>query len=124
MFVVVDEKLNFQFQFGGPGVGLGKLDDPWDVAFDVHGVCYITDMKQDCIHLFSPQGEFRGRIGSHGAQKGKLNRPSGIAIDRFNRIFVSEAGNHRVSIFHVCSDFLECFQHRAYHGQSMWHCSR
>lgn len=107
--VVLNQELDFQFEFGGQGVGMGKLEDPWDVAFDAHSVCYITDMKQDCIHLFSPKGEFRGRIGSHGTQKGKLNRPSGIAIDRFGRIFVSEAGNHRVSIFHVCSEFLECF---------------
>lgn len=107
--VVLNDELIFQFEFGGPGVGLGKLEDPWDVAFDAHGICYVTDIKQDCIHLFSPRGEFRGRIGSHGSQKGKLNRPSGIAIDRFSRVFVSEAGNHRVSIFHVCSEFLECF---------------
>ena len=107
--VVLNKNLEFQFQFGSPGVGLGKLDDPWDVAFDAHGICYITDIKQDCIHLFSQGGEFRGRIGSHGTQKGKLSRPSGIAIDRFSRIFVTEAGNHRVSIFHVCSEFLECF---------------
>ena len=107
--VVLNNELTFQFEFGGPGVGLGKLEDPWDVAFDSHGICYVTDMKQDCIHLFSPRGEFRGRIGSHGSQKGKLSRPAGIAIDRFSRIFVSEAGNHRVSIFHVCSEFLECF---------------
>ena len=107
--IVLNKNLVFQFEFGGHGVGLGKLDDPWDIAFDAHGVVYVTDLKQDCIHLFSPQGEFRGRIGSHGTQKGKLNRPTGIAIDRFSRIFVSEAGNHRVSIFHVCSEFLECF---------------
>ena len=107
--VVLNQDLEFQFEFGGQGAGLGKLEDPWDVAFDAHSICYVTDMKQDCIHLFSPRGEFRGKIGSHGTQKGKLNRPSGIAIDRFGRIFVSEGGNHRVSIFHVCSEFLECF---------------
>lgn len=107
--VVLNENLKFQLQFGGLGVGLGKLEDPWDLAFDLHGVVYVTDVKQNCIHLFTPEGDFRGRIGSHGTQKGKLNRPTGIAIDRFGRIFVCEAGNHRVSIFHVCSEFMECF---------------
>ena len=42
-------------------------------------------------------------------QKGRLNRPTGIAIDSFGKIYVCESGNHRVSIFHASSEFLECF---------------
>ena len=31
--------------------------------------------------------------------RGELSRPLGIAIDSNNMVFVSEIGNHRVSIF-------------------------
>ena len=33
----------------------------------------------------------------------------GIAIDSNGKIYVCESGNHRVSIFHVSSEFVECF---------------
>ena len=107
--VILDLELKFKRLFGSPGAAFGQLQDPWDIAFDEHSLMYITDIKLHCIHVFGSEGTFRGRIGSMGTQKGRLNRPSGIAIDQFGRIFVCEFGNHRVSIFHVSSEFIDCF---------------
>ena len=102
-------EMKFKRLFGSPGAAFGQLQDPWDIAFDEHSLLYITDIKLHCIHVFGSEGTFRGRIGSMGTQKGRLNQPSGIAIDQFGLIFVCEFGNHRVSILHVSSEFIDCF---------------
>lgn len=107
--VVLTQELKFKRLFGSPGQNLSQFQDPWDIAFDARGFCYVTDIKLHCIFIFSDTGDFRGRIGSMGTQKSRLNRPSGIAINQQGQIFVCEFGNHRVSIFHVSSEFVDCF---------------
>ena len=87
----------------------GQLSDPKDLTFDDNGCVYVTDLKQNSIVVFQETGEYRGRFGGTGTQKGRLNRPTGIAIDRFGRLFVCESANHRVSVFNTSSEFLECF---------------
>lgn len=87
----------------------GQLSDPKDLTFDDNGCVYVTDLKQNSVFVFQKTGEYRGRFGGTGTQKGRLNRPSGIAIDRFGRLFICESANHRVSVFNTSSEFLECF---------------
>lgn len=87
----------------------GQLSDPKDLTFDDNGCVYVTDLKLNNIVVFQETGEYRGRFGGTGTQKGRLNRPTGIAIDRFGRLFVCESANHRVSVFNTSSEFLECF---------------
>ena len=86
-----------------------QLCDPKDIAFDDNGCVYVTDLKKNSIVVFQETGEYRGQFGGTGTQKGRLNRPSGIAIDRFGRLFVCESANHRISVFKTSSEFLECF---------------
>lgn len=107
--IVLTLDLKFKRSFGSHGQNFTQFQDPWDIAFDAREFCYITDIKQHCIFIFSDTGDFRGRIGSMGTQKSRLNRPSGIAINKQGQIFVCEFGNHRVSIFHVSSEFIDCF---------------
>ncbi len=107
--IVLTLELKFKRFFGSHGQSLSQFQDPWDIAFDVREFCYVTDIKLHCIFIFSDTGDFRGRIGSMGTQKSRLNRPSGIAINNQGQIFVCEFGNHRVSIFHISSEFIDCF---------------
>ena len=108
--VVLDSDLQYKSSFGSLGnESTGQLCDPWDIAFDSNDCRYVTDVKLHRILVYSPSGNYRGLIGGMGSQKSRLNRPSGIAIDRFGRIFVCEFGNHRISVFHVNSEFIDCF---------------
>ena len=38
-------------------------------------------------------------FGRHGQGRGELNSPPAVAIDTNNLVYVSESGNHRVSVF-------------------------
>lgn len=103
--VVLTEAMEYKFTLGSPT----QLKDPRDLTFDDDGCIYISDLKQNSIFVFQETGEYRGRFGGTGTQKGRLNRPSGVAIDRFGRLFICELANHRVSVFNTSSEFLECF---------------
>ena len=103
--IVLTASMEYKSTIGSPE----QLGDPKDLAFDENGCIYISDLKQNCILVYQETGEYRGRFGGTGTQKGRLNRPSGIAIDRFGRLFVCESANHRVSVFNTSSEFLECF---------------
>ena len=103
--IVLNPEMEYKSTLGSPE----QLSDPKDLTFDDNGCIYITDLKQNSILVLQETGEYRGRFGGTGTQKGRLNRPSGIAIDRFGRLFVCESANHRVSVFNTSSEFLECF---------------
>ena len=50
------------------------------------------------------------QFGKKGKGKGELNGPKGIAIDSNDIVYVSECGNHRISIF-------------TKEGEAIWHTS-
>ena len=109
--VVLTKSMEYKSTIGSPG----QLQDPKDLTFDDKGCIYVSDLKQNSILVFHETGEYRGRFGGTGTQKGRLSRPTGIAIDHFGRLFVCESANHRISVFNTSSEFLECFSA----GQSM-----
>ena len=103
--VILTAAMEYKSTLGSPT----QLKDPKDLTFDDNGCIYVSDLKQNSILVFQETGEYRGRFGGTGTQKGRLNRPSGMAIDRFGRLFICESANHRVSVFNTSSEFLECF---------------
>ena len=62
---------------------------------------YIADASNHCIQKFSPDGKFLCQFGTKGSGPGQLNKPTGITIDTAatGLVYVSEWGNHRISVF-------------------------
>uniref|UniRef100_A0A1X7SNH5 6-bladed beta-propeller n=1 Tax=Amphimedon queenslandica TaxID=400682 RepID=A0A1X7SNH5_AMPQE len=60
---------------------------------------------------FSPDGKFVGQFGTEGSGPGQLNWPTGIAIDAAvtGLVYVSERGNHRISVFTSDGAFVRKF---------------
>ena len=48
---------------------------------------------------FSMGGEFLSSFGSKGSEDGQLLKPSGIAIDKNNTVYVVDRGNFRIQVF-------------------------
>ncbi len=82
-----------------------QLDRPNDVALDNDGYLYIADWNNHCIAKVTTTGKYITRIGSKGSGPGQLWKPSSVAI-RNNILYVTEAGNNRVSIFDTNGQFL------------------
>ena len=59
--------------------------------------------------MFNSEGNFIEEYGSQGKNMGSFDRPSGIAIDPDNNIFVADTFNHRIQKFSSCGEFISQF---------------
>ena len=53
-------------------------------------------------------GEYLAWFGTEGSAPGELDRPSSITVNN-DLVYVSEYGNHCVSVFDSKGEFLYCF---------------
>ena len=101
---VLNPDLSFSHSFGSRGSQAGQFNGPCDVSTDDEGMVYVTDCNNDRVQKFTLQGEFVAQI------KGKMNDPTGIAIDGSNILYVSN--DHCVSMFDTNGKFLGKFGKR------------
>jgi DNA-binding beta-propeller fold protein YncE len=70
------------------------------------GTVYVAAYGDDIILEYSPDGTLLGHVGESGAGDGQLERPVGLATDREERLYVTDAGNGRCEIFDKTGAFL------------------
>ena len=51
------------------------------------------------LTVFNNEGKYLSDIGSKGCGDGQFLLPASLAIDKFNRLIVSDAGNTRLQLF-------------------------
>ncbi|BET01527.1 Hypothetical protein NTJ_14343 [Nesidiocoris tenuis] len=96
--------------FGTEGVENGQLCRPWGVCCDREGKIVVADRSNHRIQIFSPEGRFLSKFGSHGKNPGQFDRPAGVAVDFSNgRIVVADKDNHRIQVFAEDGRFLFAF---------------
>ena len=96
--VYVSDAENGRIQKYGPGgtylrsfsTEVGELRG---IALDGQGYMYVSDGDAALIHIFDAQGQPLMQVG-----QGELRDPWGIAVDRNGRIYVVDAGYHRVVV--------------------------
>lgn len=93
---------------GEVGSADGKKDKasfyrPTGIAIDSYGAIYIAEVDNHLIRKITPQGEVSVVAGSgkrgdrDGIGKDALfNKPYALAIDKFNNLYVTELGNHKI----------------------------
>lgn len=58
-------------------------------------MCVFTD----CLsQVYSADGEFLFKFGSHGEGNGQFNAPTGVAVDANGNIIVADWGNSRIQV--------------------------
>lgn len=89
---------------GGPAAQ-AQLSRPRDVTVDSDGNLYIADADNNRIRRVNQEGIIstvagNGNAGFSGdggpAREASLNLPRGVAVDRLDRLFISDMGNHRI----------------------------
>jgi tripartite motif-containing protein 71 len=110
---------------GKAGSGDGEFNQPWGITTDGDGNIFVADWKNHRVQKLSPSGKFLMKFGEYGAlpvppnafavtylgpwvssseptaypKAGLLNHPTDVAVDTDGDIYVTDWGNHRVSIF-------------------------
>ena len=79
-----------------------QFDEPWGVAVDAEGNCYVTDAKNHCIRKITPAlvvTTLAGVPGTSGHKDGagktaQFAEPKGITVDSSGNLYVCDTGNH------------------------------
>ncbi|MEP0766907.1 MAG: hypothetical protein HRF45_10265 [Fimbriimonadia bacterium] len=84
---------------GGPGVGDGRFNEPFDVAVDSKGRVIVADTRNHRIQVFDASGGFLFAFGRQGQADGELNGPSNVTVDDRDNLIVTDRWNHRLQVF-------------------------
>ena len=85
--------------------GYGSFRFPSAIAIQGN-VLYVAEGGSHQVQKFTTSGEFVSKFGSQGSGDGQLNQPRGLCVHKDGRVFVSDSGNNRVSIFKADGTFL------------------
>jgi DNA-binding beta-propeller fold protein YncE len=93
--------------FGGDGgpAERARLYHPYGIAVAEDGSIWIADRSGNRLRKVRPDGTIvsiagQGSAGYEGdagpPARAKLNRPSGIAVDRAGNLYIADSWNHRI----------------------------
>uniref|UniRef100_A0A8C8LYF9 RING-type E3 ubiquitin transferase n=1 Tax=Oncorhynchus tshawytscha TaxID=74940 RepID=A0A8C8LYF9_ONCTS len=82
--------------------GLG----PHFVAVNNKNEIIVTDFHNHSVKVYSADGEFLFKFGSHGEGNGQFNAPTGVAVDTNGNVIVADWGNSRIQVFDSAGSFL------------------
>ena len=84
-----DPQGRFLRQWGGHGSGPGQLEVPHALAMDSAGRIFVGDRGNNRVQIFDQDGEFL-------ASWSQFSRPSGLAIDAHDVLYVSDSESRNV----------------------------
>ena len=85
---------NLLQSFRAPACDVG----PWCVVYQ-QDKFFVSYPEAHRVMVFNNAGEYLYDIGSEGSGDGQLWFPTGLAIDKFNRLIVCDVGNRRLQLF-------------------------
>ncbi|MBM3882129.1 MAG: hypothetical protein FJ387_20810 [Verrucomicrobia bacterium] len=88
-------------QWGERGTNTGQVVFPRAVAFAPSGRVWVSEYgAAERVQQFDADGTRSLRaFGRFGSGPGEFNRPEGLGLDGFGRLFVADSCNHRVQVF-------------------------
>uniref|UniRef100_A0A6Q2ZPU8 RING-type E3 ubiquitin transferase n=1 Tax=Esox lucius TaxID=8010 RepID=A0A6Q2ZPU8_ESOLU len=84
---------------GTRGREKGEFTNLQGISASSNGRVVVADSNNQCIQVFSNDGQFKMRFGVRGRSPGQLQRPTGVTVDMNGDIIVADYDNRWVSIF-------------------------
>jgi DNA-binding beta-propeller fold protein YncE len=73
-----------------------------DTVEDSRGNYYVCEYGDfDRVQKFDHDSKFILQWGKHGSEPGEFVQPRGMAIDKHDQLYVTDACNHRIQVFDV-----------------------
>lgn len=89
---VFDENAEFQAFVDTSGI-------PRGIAIDSEERLYVVDAVAHTVDIYDLEGKRLSQFGSQGFGPGQFNFPNDVAIDRGNRIYVTDRDNNQVQVW-------------------------
>ncbi|XP_036380627.1 tripartite motif-containing protein 3b isoform X2 [Megalops cyprinoides] len=87
------------YRVGTRGREKGEFTNLQGISASSNGRVVVADSNNQCIQVFSNDGQFKLRFGVRGRSPGQLQRPTGVTVDMNGDIIVADYDNRWVSIF-------------------------
>ncbi|XP_075598845.1 tripartite motif-containing protein 3 isoform X1 [Balearica regulorum gibbericeps] len=84
---------------GSRGREKGEFTNLQGISTSSSGRIVVADSNNQCVQVFSNEGQFRLRFGVRGRSPGQLQRPTGVTVDMNGDIIIADYDNRWVSIF-------------------------
>jgi DNA-binding beta-propeller fold protein YncE len=95
----------FITRFGGKGDDDKHLDKPEGIAVDLDGNVFIADYNTGFVKKYDASYKWLLTFSEYGSEKGQ-NIKSEFMDIRDGKLYMPEAGNHRVNVFDLNGKFL------------------
>ncbi|XP_062872940.1 tripartite motif-containing protein 3 isoform X2 [Trichomycterus rosablanca] len=87
------------FRVGTRGRERGEFSNLQGISTSANGRIVVADSNNQCIQVFSNDGQFKLRFGVRGRSPGQLQRPTGVTVDMNGDIIVADYDNRWITIF-------------------------
>uniref|UniRef100_A0A673JZS4 RING-type E3 ubiquitin transferase n=1 Tax=Sinocyclocheilus rhinocerous TaxID=307959 RepID=A0A673JZS4_9TELE len=87
------------YRVGSRGREKGEFTNLQGISASINGRVIVADSNNQCIQVFTNDGQFKARFGVRGRSPGQLQRPTGVAVDTNGDIIVADYDNRWISIF-------------------------
>ncbi|XP_036450471.1 tripartite motif-containing protein 3b isoform X2 [Colossoma macropomum] len=87
------------YRVGTRGREKGEFTNLQGISTSNNGRVVVADSNNQCIQVFTNDGQFKLRFGVRGRSPGQLQRPTGVTVDMNGDIIVADYDNRWISIF-------------------------
>uniref|UniRef100_UPI0037E8F3B3 tripartite motif-containing protein 3-like isoform X2 n=1 Tax=Semicossyphus pulcher TaxID=241346 RepID=UPI0037E8F3B3 len=87
------------YRVGTRGRDKAEFTNLQGISTSSNGRIVVADSNNQCIQVFSNDGQFKMRFGVRGRSPGQLQRPTGVTVDMNGDIIVADYDNRWISIF-------------------------
>ncbi len=95
---------DFVDSFGSNETGATLLEKPEGIGVDTDGNIWVGDYLSGYLQKYTPDLEHQATYSGPGSDEGMTLESEFMTIYQ-GRLFIAEAGNHRISVFNVQGDF-------------------
>jgi DNA-binding beta-propeller fold protein YncE len=95
---VLDRSGEFKYAIGRIDDSVGGMFRPKGISFDSEGHLYVVDGLWGVVQVFNGEGQLLYYFGN-GTGEGEFQLPTGLQIDKNDRVYVVDSYNRRIQVF-------------------------